>query len=100
MAYWFANYKFPKYCNEVSGTNAQLFIGAIASIVLIFYWDTQVDILGKPRSIVLFLCAFSLSIVDCLSSVTFLPFMARFDSRFLPFYLIGEGLSGFLVNML
>ena len=98
LIYWYLNYRFPRYCNEVSGTNSQLLVGAIASVMLIFYWDTRVEILGRPRSIVLFVCAFLLSIVDCLSSVTFLPFMARFDSRFLTPYLIGEGLSSFLVN--
>lgn len=49
---------------------------------------------------VLIACAFMLSIVDCLSSVTFLPFMSRYSSRFLTPYLIGEGLSGFLPTIL
>lgn len=97
LIYWYLNAKFARYFNEVSGTNGQLFLGLIASVVLIFYWDMPVFIFGKPRSIVLFVCAFFLSIVDCLSSVTFLPYMSKFDPRFLTPYLIGEGLSGVLV---
>lgn len=100
LVYWFLHRKFSKYCNEVSATNLQLFIGLLGSIVLIFYWDTQVNVFGGPHSIVLLTCAFLLSIVDCLSSVTFLPFMARFRSVYLTPYLIGEGLSGFLPTIL
>lgn len=100
LIYWFLNRKFSKYCNEVSATNLQLLIGTIGCIVLITSWDIQADILGSRRSVVLITCAFLLSIVDCLSSVTFLPFMARFRSVYLTPYLIGEALSGFLPTIL
>lgn len=42
------------------------------------------------------IAAFGLSLLDCTSSVTFLPFMARFQEHHLTPYLIGEGLSGFI----
>ena len=100
LIYWWLNRKFSKYCNEVSATNLQLLIGLLGCITLILYWDTQAYILGSRRSVVLITCAFLLSIVDCLSSVTFLPFMARFRSVYLTPYLIGEGLSGFLPTIL
>lgn len=100
LIYWFLNRKFPKYCNEVSATNLQLFIGLLGCITLILYWDRTFYIFGSRRSVVLIACAFMLSIVDCLSSVTFLPFIGNFRSVFLTPYLIGEGLSGFLPTIL
>ena len=100
LIYWYFNRKYSKYCNEVSATNLQLLIGILACTTLILYWNTQTYILGAQHSVVLLACAFALSIVDCLSSITFLPFMARFKSVYLTPYLIGEGLSGFLPSIL
>lgn len=40
-----------------------------------------------------------MAFVDCTSSVTFLPFMKRFEVIFLTTYFIGEGLSGFLPSI-
>lgn len=72
----------------------------MASTVLIIYWDTTYFVYDGDHSVILFVCAFLLSIVDCLSSITFLPFMSRFPNKYLTPYLIGEGLSGFLPMIL
>ena len=47
----------------------------------------------------LFVLVFFLSLVDCTSSVLFLPFMAIFRDIYLNSYLIGEGLSGFIPSV-
>ncbi len=39
---------------------------------------------------------FFLSLVDCTSSVLFVPFMASLRPRYLTSYLVGEGLSGLI----
>ena len=44
----------------------------------------------------LFVCVFFLSLVDCTSSVLFLPYMGLFRQIYLNSYLIGEGMSGFV----
>lgn len=75
-------------------------IGALSCIALIFWWDTTLLLGGTERSIVLYLASFGLSIVDCTSSVVFLPYMARFKGHHLIPYLIGEGLSGFLPSLI
>jgi riboflavin transporter 2 len=89
FAYWFA--KHMKWCDEVSANHIQFVIGACSCFLSIFFWKNTIYVFGQERSIYLFLCVFGLAIVDCASSVTFLPFMARFDSKFLTTYLIGEG---------
>ena len=65
-------------------------------LLLVVAWDWTIPVFGSRRSLCLMLAAFGLSLLDCTSSVTFLPFMARFKDRHLTPYLIGEGLSGFI----
>ncbi|XP_059827631.1 riboflavin transporter 2-like isoform X1 [Hypanus sabinus] len=74
-------------------------IGILASFLLPFFWRQTVVIAGAPRSLPLLALAFFLALVDCTSSVTFLPFMAHFRPHFLTTYFIGEGLSGLLPGL-
>ena len=55
-----------------------LFVGVVSSVLLVFLWDETVTISGGEYSVALFALVFSLSLVDCSSSVLFLPFMAMF----------------------
>jgi riboflavin transporter 2 len=60
-------------CNEVSATHTQMVVGVISCFILIFLWKTTVFVLGADRSVYLLVSAFGLSLLDCTSSVTFLP---------------------------
>ncbi|XP_021962188.1 solute carrier family 52, riboflavin transporter, member 3-A [Folsomia candida] len=97
LIYWYA--RVNKLCSEVVAIHVQMLIGTIACIALIGWWDVTLVIAGKERSIVLYLASYGLSIVDCTSSVVFLPYMARFKGHHMTPYLIGEGLSGFLPSL-
>lgn len=70
--------------------------GILASFLLAFFWSERVVVHGVERSIALLLLTFFISIVDCTSSVTFLPFMMQLKAKYLTTYYIGEGLSGLL----
>ncbi|XP_059920963.1 solute carrier family 52, riboflavin transporter, member 3-B [Gadus macrocephalus] len=69
-------------------------LGIVATFLLAFFWNTAVEFAGAPRSVPLLVLSFLLSVVDCTSSVTFLPFMMRLGPQFLTTYFVGEGLSG------
>jgi len=73
-----------------------LFVGCGASLALALGWDFKSVIDGEMRSTGLFICVFFLSLVDCTSSVLFLPYMGIFRQVYLNSYLIGEGMSGFV----
>ena len=73
---------------------AVLGVGAAASLGLVTAWDLTSTIGGQQRSTGLFVSVFLLSLVDCTSSVLFLPYMASFKQTYLNSYLIGEGMSG------
>ncbi|XP_077552645.1 solute carrier family 52, riboflavin transporter, member 3-A-like [Haemaphysalis longicornis] len=74
--------------------HVQLCIGIIACVALITAWRATGFILGRETSIVLLVAAFALSIVDCTSSVVYLPFVGRFREVYMTSYLVGEGLGG------
>ncbi|CAG2171444.1 unnamed protein product, partial [Oppiella nova] len=85
-----------KWLNETNASHILMAIGLASCLLLITCWDKTFVVAGSERSVPLFVATFGLALLDCASSVTFLPFMARFDNNYLTPYLIGEGLSGFL----
>lgn len=76
-----------------------LTLGVIVCILLTAFWKYTTIFLGKPRSTAFFILIFFLSLVDCTSSVTFLPFMMQLPNKYITSYFIGEGLSGFLPGL-
>ena len=90
LIYWFAHQK--RLLNEISATHIQLVIGMISCGALILAWNQTWFVFQSEHSVMLFVATFGLAIVDCTSSVTFLPFMARFDSGYMTPYLVGEGM--------
>ncbi|XP_022619179.1 solute carrier family 52, riboflavin transporter, member 3 [Seriola dumerili] len=71
-------------------------IGVLSCILLAFFWDKTTIVAGASRSTAFFIITFFLSLVDCTSSVTFLPFMMQLPAKYITTYFIGEGLSGFI----
>ena len=69
-------------------------LGIIATFLLAFFWKHTVTVGGSLHSVPLLVLSFLLSVVDCTSSVTFLPFMMRLRPQYLTTYFAGEGLSG------
>ncbi|XP_068586184.1 solute carrier family 52, riboflavin transporter, member 3-B [Cebidichthys violaceus] len=69
-------------------------LGIVATFLLAFFWRHTVTIAGSLHSVPLLVLSFLLSVVDCTSSVTFLPFMMRLRPQYLTTYYAGEGLSG------
>lgn len=76
-----------------------LLIGCIAAFCLIFLYQHTVDVGGRPRSIFLFTFTGLLSIVGCLSSVLFMPYMGRFREIYLVTFMFGQGLNGLLSSV-
>ncbi|XP_028986152.1 riboflavin transporter 2-like [Betta splendens] len=69
-------------------------LGIVATFLLAFFWKHTVTVGGSVHSVALLVLSFLLSVVDCTSSVTFLPFMMRLRPQYLTTYFVGEGLSG------
>lgn len=73
-----------------------LSIGVLACVLLAFFWDKTTIVWGASHSTAFFIITFFLALVDCTSSVTFLPFMMQLPAKYVTTYFIGEGLSGFI----
>lgn len=69
-------------------------VGIVATFLLAFLWKHTLTFGDGEHSAALLSLSFLLSVVDCTSSVTFLPFMMRLQPQYLTTYFIGEGLSG------
>ncbi|XP_078473785.1 riboflavin transporter 2-like isoform X1 [Lampetra planeri] len=89
----------PGCLDEVPLIYAILALGAVACLLLAFLWDRTTVIAGADRSTALLALTFFLSLVDCTSSVTFLPFMMRLQPGYMTSYYVGEGLSGLLPGL-
>ena len=76
-----------------------LMVGTTSGFLLSRFWSGQAEVFGSTHSLALFLLVFFLSLVDCTSSILFLPFMALYRDIYLNSYLIGEGLSGFIPSI-
>lgn len=69
-------------------------LGVVATFLLAFLWKHSMMVGDAKHSVALLVLSFLLSVVDCTSSVTFLPFMMRLPPQYLTTYFAGEGLSG------
>ncbi|XP_075067579.1 solute carrier family 52, riboflavin transporter, member 3-B-like [Mixophyes fleayi] len=77
-----------------------LAVGVVSCLLLAFLWQETSWVGSSRRSTALLALIFFLSLVDCTSSVTFLPYMTRLRPDYLVSYFIGEGLSGLLPALL
>ncbi|XP_077209659.1 riboflavin transporter 2-like [Paroedura picta] len=84
---------------EVGLIYALLSLGCLASLLMAFFWRETRVVAGAPRSVALLVLLFCLALVDCTSSVTFLPYMRRLPPSFLSSYFVGEGLSGLVPGL-
>uniref|UniRef100_A0A8R1HNU6 Riboflavin transporter n=1 Tax=Caenorhabditis japonica TaxID=281687 RepID=A0A8R1HNU6_CAEJA len=77
-----------------------MILACICQLGLCFFWDDTGNIFGVVRSWPLYLLVFGLAIVDAISNVLFLPFMAQFHPAFLNAYFVGMGLSALIPSLL
>ncbi|XP_061591282.1 solute carrier family 52, riboflavin transporter, member 3-A [Cololabis saira] len=86
----------PGRLNERAVIYFILCLGIVSCILLAFFWDKTTVVAGASHSTAFFIITFFLSLVDCTSSVTFLPFMMQLPAKYITTFYIGEGLSGFI----
>ncbi|OWF54569.1 Solute carrier family 52, riboflavin transporter, member 3-B [Mizuhopecten yessoensis] len=85
--------------NEKAAIYSVLTIGSAACLLLSFFWKSTSFLAGEMRSTALMTLFFFLAIVDCTSSVLFLPFMSLFKVEYMTGYFIGEGMSGLIPSL-
>lgn len=86
----------PGLLKEVAVIYAIVSVGVLACLLLAFLWSHTSVIAGTSHSIPFLILTFFLALVDCTSSVTFLPFMMQLQPQYTNTFFIGEGLSGLI----
>ncbi|CAF0723018.1 unnamed protein product [Rotaria sordida] len=74
--------------------------GTVVLVILAFVWNKTTIINGNPHSTYLMGFSLTLSLVDCTSSVTFLPFLDRYEPVYINAYFLGEALSSLFPALL
>lgn len=99
LAFTVGNKFFPRVVREVPVIYISVIVGIAACTLLAFFWKETSYIAGAERSTALLVLCFVFSMVDCASSVTFLPYMATFREIYMSPYFAGQGLSGLLPGL-
>ncbi|KAM6147809.1 solute carrier family 52, riboflavin transporter, member 3 [Erethizon dorsatum] len=86
----------PGCLSEVPIIFTILTVGTVACVLFAFIWNVTSRVQTGHHSIAFVVLTFFLALVDCTSSVTFLPFMSRLPSYYLTTFFVGEGFSGLL----
>ena len=84
---------------EVPGVFVIILLGITTCILLAIFWDHKAELFGKLRSVPLLILSFLLSIVDCTSTLVYIPYMERFPEEYINALFIGEGLGGFFPSL-
>lgn len=71
-------------------------VGIFGPLILSLTWSKTIFLFGLQRSVYMLILSFFLALVNCTSSVTYLPFVNRFPSKWLNFYFAGESLSSLI----
>ncbi|CAB3397090.1 unnamed protein product [Caenorhabditis bovis] len=77
-----------------------LSLACICQLGMCFFWNKHGDLFGADRSWPLYLLLFGLAIVNAISSVLFMPFMAQFHPAYLNAYFVGMGFSSLVPSIL
>ena len=96
LAYSFGNKLFPRAVHERTAVYAMITFGSVACVLLAFFWDKTSYVLGAERSTALICLSFFVALVDCTSTVVFLPFMAIFPPIYMSALFTGENMSSLL----
>ena len=99
LLYTIVNKIAPKSFHEKHGVFLLVVIGSAACLLLVFVWRDTSYIGGYKHSTGLLFAVFLLSLVDCTSSVVFLPYMSIFKPQYISALYFGEGLSGLVPSL-
>ncbi|XP_045187450.2 solute carrier family 52, riboflavin transporter, member 3-B-like [Mercenaria mercenaria] len=99
LLYILVNKVAPNEFNEKHGVFIIVVLGTTACLLLVFFWKDTSYVGGVKHSTGLLVSTFLLSLVDCTSSVVFLPYMSIFKPQYISALYIGEGLSGLVPSL-
>ena len=99
MRYLFRRRNWKHLYLEVTTVFILVGVGTASCGLLAIFWSDTASVFGSTHSVTLIGLSFALALVDCTSSVVFIPFMKHFPAKYLSALYIGEGMSGVLPSV-
>ncbi|CAF1530691.1 unnamed protein product [Rotaria magnacalcarata] len=75
-------------------------IGMLSCLLLTFFWSYTTIVVNQRRSTALLILAFSLSLLDCTSSISFADYIHRFRKEYINTIFLGESFAFILPSLL
>ena len=71
-------------------------IEVVSMLLISIFWNHPTYVSGKKHSVVLMVLLCCSGLCSCLSSLVFLPYMARYPAHYISAFYLGNGLSGII----
>lgn len=85
---------------EVVTTLVIIIVAAVNIFVLSFLWPITCVVGGHSHSIVMLTLMVPTALTSCMTSLVFLPYMARFPSSYISAFYVGQGFSGLVPGII
>ena len=99
VVYTLGNKFSPRFFRETLSIHILIVLGAFVLALLGILWKETSYIGGSKYSSALLSLSFFVAVVNCTSSVTFLPFIGKFKKEYIAVFFAGQGLSGLLPSL-
>jgi riboflavin transporter 2 len=93
---WYQGKRF----SEIPYIYMIIIVGIPSCFILAIFWQKTIFLFGRERSLWLIGSVFTLSMLDCTSSIVFFDYMKRFRIQYLTAVFLGEGLTGAIPTLL
>ena len=84
---------------EIPTVYILILLGVVTCVLLAIFWDYTTVLFNKRHGVALIVLSFFLAVVDCTSTVVYIPYMERFPDRFISALFVGEGLGALFPSL-
>ena len=84
---------------EIPAVFIIVLLGVVTCVLLAIFWHHTSVLFNKTRSVPLFVLSFFLALVDCTSTVVYIPYMERFPDRYISALFMGEGFGALFPSL-
>lgn len=100
LSFSVGRYFFPKQFTFVRAIYSVFLVGLLSCLFLAMFWNKTEVVMHERRSIYLYIFNFTLSLLDGISTITFLPYIgAHFSKEYIIPNYIGESLSSLVPGL-
>ena len=84
---------------EIPAVFIIILLGVVTCVLLAIFWDQTSFLFNKTRSVPLLVLSFFLALVDCTSTLVYIPYMERFPDKYISALFMGEGFGALFPSL-